>query len=425
MHQNLSPQSWVAWLAVLAIVAWSTAAAQVNSVDGSKISPGSPFRQGPYEVDPNLPRGPYLDRPAGGGIISWHYPTNGAQFNPFIPELEFNGKGADYLGFLDGEGTLLEASDHAIYLYNGSAHRLQKRYDTFAAIPQSLFPQVRNSTVDYMLPGNESNYPSDGQRGGSSRPEPDPNFPGYSTPGANTHPWPIIWTGLSGTTIPVFFLKGEAGRRGAGTPSLSMTKNRYLGFNDEGAWLESINNQHVYVWSGARLRLKMRYHDIKSVPRAVLMSLHNAQIEDLLNTSKAPTKEPATSAPASRVRANSGTSAMLGDPDQIRQALGKLQAGAQSRAAASAVQTPSTVGDLSGTQAALNGAVLSFISKDGSRRSFTVVRPRQQIGLAGTTGSWIAPQEQILFMVQGDRTVSGQRIPAKVLPALLPEHAPQ
>jgi hypothetical protein len=120
MLTRASAKRCLPWLMVLASAVWSAAAGQSRPFDGSKDSPGSPFRQGPYETDPDLPRSTHLDHPVGGGIISWQYPSNVVMFNPFIPEVVVNSKIAEYLGFVDGVGTLLECRDHAIYAYDGS-----------------------------------------------------------------------------------------------------------------------------------------------------------------------------------------------------------------------------------------------------------------------------------------------------------------
>ena len=434
MMKNSAPLPRYRWTA-LVLALWVSGAAVSQQADGSKVSPASPWRQGLYEVDPNLPPDKvFQGNLTTGGSVTWQYPKNLARFNPFIPKVGINAAAAEYLGFVEGDGTYMEKySDHAIYVYNGRTRTLTKRYDRFADIAADLFPRMRNSTVEYMLPANQPAYPTDGQRRGSSKPEPDLNFPGPATPQVDQQPWPIVWTYGSGTgpTVPAVNLTAaltppEAHELGKGP-------DRYLGFNDEGAWVESGFTGHIYVWSAAKLRLKTRFHDIKSVPRALLLSLHNAQIDGLLSP---PTPKPSVSAPAAPAAAPSARSqaaaAVMGDPETLRRGLAGFQQPAQGSGTAGqgahvpGAHVPALAGGTApesvvGTQAAVSANMLTFIAADGTKQSFAVVRPKlPNVGTMGIAGSWIAPREQMLFTVQPDNTVRGQKVPPQLLPSLPP-----
>jgi hypothetical protein len=388
-----------------------------------------PAMHGHFEADPYMSNDPKHWDSTLQGPISWQYPTNTWLFNPLVPHISMTPlpsrrpRDGEYLGFISGEGTYVEdLSDGAIYVYNNQTHTLTKKYERFEAMPESVFAAMHNSLVDYMLPGYRHDYPAPTHAyEATTAPDPDPNMaPAFAAP---RYPMPISWyyDMVPGRpTVPQVRFHGVLAP--ASALSVVQGTNRYLGFNQEGSWVVSAYSHHVYVWNGTTLTLVTRYHNLADVPRALLLTLRNAEVEDLLPHAP-PAPPPKAVAPAPSEPSTEGQAAIFGDPAAVRSALGQLRTGGAATAtAAGAHSNAGTVNDsMRGTGASVTGGVLTFTRNDGSKGTFAVVRPKVGSGtFSGTAGSWLAVDQPLMFNVQGNGTVTGQTIPASTYQILRP-----
>jgi hypothetical protein len=349
----------------------------------------------PGEADPYMPRVPaHNENFPGIGFISWQYPTN-PRFNLAVPIVLMGGhtfRRTDYLGFMQGEGSYIENRiDGGIYVFNDPAHTLVKKYGSFNQIPLATIAAMRNSQVAYVLPKNQRSYPPPDGAQRHAGPEPDPNLP----IGSRSKNDPILWI-YSGTGYP------------------QVASNRYLGFNDEGSWLVGEKARHVGVWNIGTRTYTIRYHAIGDVPRNLLLSLRNAQINDLLGI--APQAAPAKSAaPPPAVPSPTRQATVFGDTDAMKNALGSLQTGA-GKTGAPTLPAQAGAGRISGSGASISGGVLTFTSASGSQASYHVVRAKTGAPAgAGIAGAWIAASDKLLLNVQSDGTVTGMTVPDAVL----------
>ena len=347
------------------------------------------------ELDPYMPRGQSLSVVSPGvGRISWQYPSN-PRFNLAVPEVVMDSRKAEYMGFVEGEGTYIENRQNGgIYVVNYPAHTLIRKYGSFAEIPLATLSAMHSSTVDYALPKNQREYPPVTDRQNTR--EPDPNLPQVGMMMSD----PLRWQTGNGIDVQVI-------------------SHRYLGFNDEGSWVVGDKSKHVAVWNLKSRSYTIRYHGIGDIPRNLLLSLRNAHVDDLLGKKPPPAPK---SPPVKRTssEADRGSAGLQGaDAAALRNALAPMQAAAAGRGSN---QAPgSDPARLSGTSGAVSAGILTFTRPDGARASFNVVRARTGgAPTSGSAGAWIATSEKMLFNVLPDGAVSGQRVPDALLQAWLP-----
>lgn len=99
----------------------------------------------------------------------------------------------------------------------------------------------------------------------SRNPQSDPNLPAQQGP----LPLSVRWAYVNGSSIPWVWFSGglsdESGRHA-----------RYLGFNDEGSWLEHPQDHRIFVWRDNPIGLEKRYASRAEMPAALLANLKNA-----------------------------------------------------------------------------------------------------------------------------------------------------
>ena len=81
-------------------------------------------------------------------------------------------------------------------------------------------------------------------------------------------------------------------------------------------------------------------------------------------------------------------------------------------------------GRISGSGAAVVSGLLTFTDTSGARKSYEVVRPKVAIGPQGSgdSGTWLAIDDQMMFTVLGDKTISGQKAPPVLFQMLMQQH---
>lgn len=99
----------------------------------------------------------------------------------------------------------------------------------------------------------------------SRNPESDPNFPNPMKPPT----LPLRWTYQPGSTIPLIWFNG-------GYSAPSGRHARYLGFNEEGSWLEHPDDHRIFLWHFRPIGLEKRYTSFDEMPKSLLAKLKNA-----------------------------------------------------------------------------------------------------------------------------------------------------
>jgi hypothetical protein len=179
-----------------------------------------------------------------GMVLDWHQAGDPA-FGGNIPVVKLpplsNGAPAleaDYLGFVDGEGAyLLGPGNSGIYVYDGSAHTLTRKYGKVDDIPEEELAALKNRKYLYVSSGDAPNVLEDEVKEANETPapagpkpyEPDPNLAG-----AAQDNYPLVWdANRVGFTIKL--------------PQVQPTPGMYLGFDEQGSWVAN-GLGTVYVW---------------------------------------------------------------------------------------------------------------------------------------------------------------------------------
>jgi hypothetical protein len=211
-----------------------------------------PARAEQPHADPNLP-GPVGRHVVPGGTgLYWVYVPHPSGLNPLAPVVCFlpvpQGCGqqtsAQYLGYVDGKGSLIQSRDGAVYLFDGRT--LVRQYDSIDALPAEVLAALRNRQFVYNSVKDRFGAPPDAAAEGLParipipRQRPDPNLPGNLGNDSQTG-FPLGWQLFGTTTQPSLMVIRLAGpAAGAGM---------YLGFNERGSWLVSTGDTRVYVWN--------------------------------------------------------------------------------------------------------------------------------------------------------------------------------
>lgn len=218
---------------------------------------GSPVLTGPNPADdPNFPGANGRVTIAGvGGDVTWtrHQlpvldwvqagdPNSGVNIpTVLLPKLENKpAVWADYLGFIDGEGALLEAGPRgAVYVFNGSARTLSRRYGSLEQIPETALAALKNRKYVYVSSRDVLSVATaaEAEAGSAAAPaaakpyEADPNLAG-----APLDDYPLIWD-PSRTNFNV-----KLPQLAQRVPAV------YLGFNERGSWIASALGK-LYLWN--------------------------------------------------------------------------------------------------------------------------------------------------------------------------------
>lgn len=208
------------------------------------------------EEDPNFPgaSGKVTIANSGGDVtwtkhqgivLDWHQ-AGDPDFGVNIPQVLLsslpNGMPtawADYLGFIDGMGSLLEVGTKGgIYVFNASASTLTKKYDTIDQVPEDVLTALKNRKYIYessrdalsvvtaaMAEANNSAPPT------AAKPyEVDPNLAG-----AVQDNYPLTWD-ENRTSFTVKL------------PQMQPVPAMYMGFNERGSWIASALGR-LYLWN--------------------------------------------------------------------------------------------------------------------------------------------------------------------------------
>lgn len=345
--------------------------------------------------DPNLPG------PSGpeGLPIRWTY--NG---NSTVPLVYFNGALASavghpaiYLGF-DDHGSWLEHPDNGgkLYVWNGATHRLLQQPQLIAYLPPKLMEgwknqdpnpqymrmQYRGDLIERLRDSGKVHQPQ----------QSDPNLPCIMGEGPGVA-WSYIGTALGVGVPPV-----------ASFPPGNTTAT-YLGYNEQGSWFME-NTGVLHVWN-----LATRTVTTASPPRVQVPA-------DLRN-------------PSFTMR-QAVSRGLVGPPGPSRTLMtGRSDSTAAAGGTGAGPPAGRSAGPERGVGARVAKGLLTFTVNDpqspenGRRKSVRVARPINNPNPAaslGATGSWIGRDggRVMLFMVQGDLSVTGNPVPAKLLPMLLP-----
>jgi hypothetical protein len=146
---------------------------------------------------------------------------------------------ADYLGFVDGEGAyLLGYGGAGIYVFDGSAHTLTRKFDKLDDIPEDVLAALRNRKYLYLSSRDALNVMDDEVAEANSTAPPDaakPYEPDPNLAGAAQDNSPLMWNAnRTGFTIRL--------------PQAQPVPGMYLGFNEQGSWVAS-GAGTVYVWN--------------------------------------------------------------------------------------------------------------------------------------------------------------------------------
>lgn len=210
-----------------------------------------PARAGQLPSDPNLP-GPVgrYSVPGGTGLY-WVYLPRPRGVNPLAPMVCFlpvaqcgQQNSGQYLGYVDGKGSLIQRRDGAVYLFDGRT--LVKQYDSIDALPADMLAALHNLQFIYNSVKDRFGAPPDATaqalpaRIAIPGQEPDPNLP-LSLGNDSQTGFPLGWQLFGTTTQPLLMVIRLAGpAAGAGL---------YPGFNERGSWLVSTGDTRVYVWN--------------------------------------------------------------------------------------------------------------------------------------------------------------------------------
>jgi len=147
---------------------------------------------------------------------------------------------ADYLGFIEGEGSLLTFGlKGPVYVFNGSARTLTKKYESADDIPPDVLATLKNRKYLYVSSRDALNVDENALKEANNthapaapKPyEPDPNLPEMVQDGS----LPLRWNNGG---IDLWIKMPQAPE----IPAL------YLGFNDQDTWLAN-GAGTVYVWN--------------------------------------------------------------------------------------------------------------------------------------------------------------------------------
>jgi len=206
--------------------------------------------------DPNFP-GAEGNAPIPGltGVITWKRIATGVQDwkqagNPdfalnipyvvMLPKFPDGPPGTgDYLGFIDGVGTLLERYDRTVYVYNRTAHTLVRTYDRIDDIPPDILASLKNRKYIYISSKDRLNTSSAETTSASATPahfvkngpELDSNFPDTAVGVQDS--FPMTW---------------QSGSITIRSPQSSAGPGMYLGFNARGSWITSANGK-LFLWN--------------------------------------------------------------------------------------------------------------------------------------------------------------------------------
>jgi len=229
-------------------------------------------------------------------------------------------------------------------------------------------------------------------------PEADPNFP----PNLANLPTglPVQWNS-TGNTIPSVNLSINGSR-------VDYRHGSYLGFNDQGSWIESQTDGKIYVWNFANRTLTVGADHRSGVP----LDLRNpSAAEETIIAMRQPPRPVSTQAP---------------QPQQPADKSGGMFGPGAGKTLAGLVPPGAPAADIAGTGATVTNGVLTFTLRSGAKsKPYKVARPRVMANnpqAAGVTGAWIAMEDGgkgVLFTVQGDNTVTGKEIPAPVVQMLM------
>jgi hypothetical protein len=294
-----------------------------------------------------------------------------------------------YLGWND-EGSWIVDTMYSgkVYVWNRKANALTLRYGRDIDIPRHVIATLRNYSglTAYWV---------------------DPNLPGLLN---DTDGLKVSWDKRFGRGAPIVTIRGYA----------EFGSTTYLGWNDRGSWLAASKDGHVYIWNFKHNALTLAYMELKAVPRGVLASLRDRYGRGVTVTPPGPVPKgrlgPHPVTPdASRQQASFGDSAAL------RNSLSSFQGGATSSNAPSLPGIGPGGGKITGRGATVIGRVLTFADAGGGRRTYKVVRPKVAMGPQGTgnTGVWLAIEDRMMFTLQGDGTVVGQKAPPVLFQMLM------
>jgi hypothetical protein len=204
-----------------------------------------------FPADPNLPGpvGRYVV-PGGTGLY-WVYLPRPPGVNPLAPVVCFlpvaqcgQQNSGEYLGYVDGKGSLIQRRVGAVYLFDGRT--LVRQYDSVDGLPPDVLAALRNRQFTYNSVKDRFGAPPDAAvealpaRIAIPSQRPDPNLPANLGNDSQTG-FPLGWQLFGTTTQPSLMVIRPAGpAAGAGL---------YLGFNERGSWLVSTGDTRVYVWN--------------------------------------------------------------------------------------------------------------------------------------------------------------------------------
>ena len=180
-----------------------------------------------------------------GPVLDWHQagdPGFGVNIPqvmlPRLPEGRPPGS-ADYLGFIEGEGSLLEIGPKgAIYEFNAGAHTLARRYDNADSIPADVLAALRNRKYIYESSQDRLEVLTDAVKEANDTPPP-------------AAPKPYEWdANLAGTPGDSFPLTWDTNRTSfqVKLPQAQPVAGMYLGFNERGSWIASALGK-LYLWN--------------------------------------------------------------------------------------------------------------------------------------------------------------------------------
>lgn len=180
-----------------------------------------------------------------GVVLDWHQ-AGDPDFGVNIPQVMVprlpSGRPpgvADYLGFIAGQGSLLElGTKGGIYLFNGPARTLTKKYDTIDQVPPDVLAALKNRKYIYessrdpvnvltaaLAEADRATVPT------AAKPyEADANLAGM--PGDN---FPLTWD----EPRTSFMVK---------LPQAQPVAAMYMGFNERGSWIASALGK-LYLWN--------------------------------------------------------------------------------------------------------------------------------------------------------------------------------
>jgi hypothetical protein len=182
----------------------------------------------------------------------------------------------------------------------------------------------------------------------------------------------------------------------------------YLGWNEQGSWLVAAG--FIFVWNLKENRVREVYKNFKDIPKDVLASLKNSPYSYGVAKTSAP--QPKSEGPHPVTPDTSRQQAFFGSSDAAKNALAQFQGSAPPAV---------TTERIAGTGAVVVGGVLTFTDANGAKKAFKVVRPKVAMGppSAGDAGTWLAIDEQMMFTVQNDKTVTGQKAPPVLFQMLM------